>query len=90
MENPVSKKKPTTNDGQKKLDPVVVEMIMQTRGMLKRIARAARISKFYASNIVHGRRRPTEKFIRAAQGACLEQAQRMNMAAFMARYGGQK
>lgn len=79
--------KPNTSNGARKLDAATVRMVRNTHGMSKRICRFSGYSKGHVSDILAGRKRPTERFLDALIEATMRDAQDRNFVAVRSKYG---
>ena len=90
LNSPKQDKSNTVRPRKPLLDLLTVRAIKRTRDMTKNIAKLARCSDQYVSQVVGRRRPPSEKLLDAIQVALIRDARQNELAAFMARYGGRR
>ena len=78
--------KPTTHHRKKKIKPGTFSVIRRTHGLAAEIAAVANVTSGYVSNVLSGRRPPSDKFLSAVPIAMLNFARRFDRQAFEVEY----
>ncbi len=76
----------TTHHREKKIKPATLNVIRRTHGLAAEIAAVADVTPGYVSNVLNGRKPPSDKFLSAVPIAMLNFARRFDRQAFEVEY----
>jgi len=86
MANNVLTKQNTPRATKSKLDPFVAHKVRRIHGAAMEIAKLANIPRSYVSEVINGKKPPSEKFTVALQQVMEKDACESTLAIFLARY----